>query len=301
MDQYRWIKNPKFKRLALRVGIVLLAAGAFKTNQNMWQEKMKRQGQEFAAAKQKYEKRIHELELQAGVFRFYEHHPSGARYEDLKAIDDKKFVNARGNPYEVFKPKEVSSELILTADSLIDSLGVKIVDNWSLEDLRLKRNELREKMSAAVEADSGKVFLQSADAYLKLTLADLCKINRDYPHEVTKALERNDEANQREAMVMLNVIKTKFKAKYYVSERQYWHDAVKVYAAEDVSNYRIVAAAMNETVDYLTRTVYRRQVREDSLAFEAQKQASRDSLFQEAKKIKLPVLRLQRFVPGKGY
>ena len=45
MDQYRWIKNPKFKRLALRVGIVLLAAGAFKTNQNMWQQKMKRQGQ----------------------------------------------------------------------------------------------------------------------------------------------------------------------------------------------------------------------------------------------------------------
>ena len=59
----------------------------------MWQQKMKRQGQEFAAAKQKYE--IHELELQAGVFRFYEHHPSGARYEDLKAIDDKKFVNAQ--------------------------------------------------------------------------------------------------------------------------------------------------------------------------------------------------------------
>lgn len=56
MDQYRWIKNPKFKRLPLRVGIVLLAAGAFKTNQNMWQQKMKRQGQEFAAAKQKYEK-----------------------------------------------------------------------------------------------------------------------------------------------------------------------------------------------------------------------------------------------------
>mgnify|MGYP006912435530 FL=1 len=118
---------------------------------------------------------------------------------------------------------------------------------------------------------------------------------------VKTAVERSDEENEREAMIMFHVIQTKFKSKYYVSKKQYWRDAVKIYAAESVTNYRNAAQAASEMADYLTRTVYRRQVREDSLAFEAQKQASRDSLFQEAKKIKLPVLKLQRFVPGKGY
>ena len=301
MDQYRWIKNPKFKRLALRVGIVLLAAGAFKTNQNMWQQKMKRQGQEFAAAKQKYEKRIHELELQAGVFRFYEHHPSGARYEDLKAIDDKKFVNARINPYKAYTTKELNYKLVESSDSLTDSIGVKIADSWSFEDIRLKNKELREKMAASIEDNDGEAFLQQSSEFMKLNLAGLAKLNRRHPHLVKTAVERSDEENEREAMIMFHVIQTKFKSKYYVSKKQYWRDAVKIYAAESVTNYRNAAQAANEMADYLTRTVYRRQVREDSLAFEAQKQASRDSLFQEAKKVKLPVLKLQQFVPGKGY
>ena len=104
---------------------------------------------------------------------------------------------------------------------------MKIADSWSFEDIRLKNKELREKMAASIENNDGEAFLQQSSEFMKLNLAGLAKLNRRYPHLVKTAVERSDEENEREAMVMFHVIQTKFKSKYYVSKKQYWRDAGK--------------------------------------------------------------------------
>lgn len=287
MDIYRLAKSPKFKKCAIRLGIVLAAATGFKLNQSAWKEKMQVQQNEFAVKECAYREKIKKLEVAANPFRFYEYDSSGVKIADLRKIDNEKFVNSRVFPHKFKTPPALTPKLLAVSEEAQKTMRRRP----SLEagdSLLVLINRQKKEMAKNLADEDYEAFLKNSELFLKLGRQALTELNAGRHRRFEHYLEKSDKELEKELSVLPQVMETKAKSGAYGSRFQLRRDIGRIQFIELTLGYRYVSGHIKK-VQGVMREDYRLAVEEDSLLFEDDKLRRKDSLIKAAAKSPVPL------------
>lgn len=301
MNALQRTKSSRLKRLAFQLMIVSAAAGGgYLFSSHLWQDRMRKEHEKtqeenkiFRQKEQSYLRQIADLNLQAGTFRFYEW-PEKGYPPEVQAVIKEKFVNRRQNPYPAFKTAPLTSDLIISADSLKDGKKGRPLSHMSDRHLAQELQHWSAATNAAIDKGDDDAYLKNSRQLLRFSLGAMRKFSRRHPENL-KYLEMDESSLQSEFYAKSQIFMTKIDSHFYVDKESLKKDAHEIFFIENMRRYRKVSQDVNMVVEGLA-VKYREEVRKDSVNFERQKAERRDSLLQEAQKPKLPKLNLEGFV-----
>ena len=118
-------EHKQIKKFAYKAGILTLIGSSIIINEQILCHRLNKQKKEFSQQKEILQNRIKELELQKNnsntSFVFYKHLRNNVDYKDFEAIDTLTFQNKKENPFEQYRPQELTKELVENNDSSISS------------------------------------------------------------------------------------------------------------------------------------------------------------------------------------
>ncbi len=277
-------KNKQIKQFAYKAGILTLIGSAVIINEQLLLHKLEKQNQNFNLEKATLQNKISELEKREErrkiendtSFRFYKHLHNGIPYEEFEAIDTLSFHNTKENPFEQYRPQELTKELIERNDSLLTT-------HQSYDKLL---NEQEKYYQAMNESDSISTTLQNGQLFLQSLLNTMSQHNHELNGKLIKIIENSDEKNDREFKARYFMFQIKTKNKMYSSPYKLKEDFYYSIFLKNVSIYRRTAKQLTQIVDSLNAQ-YKEEIKQDSLTFEHNKNRRIDSLLNSKPKLNL--------------
>lgn len=279
-------ENKQIKQFAYKAGIITLIGSAVIINEQLLLHRLEKQNKESATQKAILQNKISELEKREErrkiendtSFRFYKHLRNGIDYKEFEAIDTLSFHNTKENPFEQYRPQELTKELIEQNDSLLTT-------HQSYDKLLDEQEKYYQAMN---DSDSITTTLQNGQLFLQSLLNTMRQHNNELNGKLTKIIENSDEQNDREFRARYFMFQIKTKHKMYPSRYKLKEDFYHTIFLKNVSIYRRTAKQLTQIVDSLD-TQYKEGINQDSLTFEYNKNRRIDSLLNSTPKpITLP-------------
>ena len=279
-------ENKQIKQFAYKAGIITLIGSAVIINEQLLLHRLEKQNKESATQKAILQNKISELEKREErrkiendtSFRFYKHLRNGIDYKEFEAIDTLSFHNTKENPFEQYRPQELTKELIEQNDSLLTT-------HQSYDKLLDEQEKYYQAMN---DSDSITTTLQNGQLFLQSLLNTMRQHNNELNGKLTKIIENSDEQNDREFRARYFMFQIKTKHKMYTSRYKLKEDFYHTIFLKNVSIYRRTAKQLTQIVDSLD-TQYKEGINQDSLTFEYNKNRRIDSLLNSTPKpITLP-------------
>ena len=267
--------DKQIKQFAYKAGILTLIGSAVIINEQLLLHKLEKQNKNFNLEKTTLQNKISELEKREErrriendtSFRFYKHLRDGIDYKEFEAIDTLSFRNTKENPFEQYRPQELTKELVKQNDSLLTT-------HQSYDKLL---NEQEKYYQAMNDSNSITTILQNGQLFLQSLLNTMSQHNHELDGRLIKIIDNSDEKNDREFKARYFMFQIKTKNKMYPSRYKLKEDFYHTIFLKNVSVYRRTAKQLTQIVDSLN-TQYQEEVKQDSLAFEYNKKRRIDSL-----------------------
>jgi len=267
--------NKQIKQFAYKAGLFALISGSVIINEQLLLHKLEKQNKNFNLEKTTLQNKISELEKREErrriendtSFRFYKHLRDGIDYKEFEAIDTLSFRNTKENPFEQYRPQELTKELVKQNDSLLTT-------HQSYDKLL---NEQEKYYQAMNDSNSITTILQNGQLFLQSLLNTMSQHNHELDGRLIKIIDNSDEKNDREFKARYFMFQIKTKNKMYPSRYKLKEDFYHTIFLKNVSVYRRTAKQLTQIVDSLN-TQYQEEVKQDSLAFEYNKKRRIDSL-----------------------
>ena len=274
--------DKQIKQFAYKAGILTLIGSAVIINEQLLHRKLEKQSKNFAQEKAILQNKISELENKEKrrqiendtSFRFYKHLRNGIDYSLFEAIDTLTFHNTKENPFEQYRPQELTKELIEKNDSL---LGEPQSYDKFLDEQEKYYQAMNDSTDIENTLKNGQLFLQSL-------LNTMSQHNNELNGNLIKIIDNSDEKNDREYKARHFMFKIKTKNKIYQNRYDLKSDFYRVIFLKNVSVYRRTAKQLTQIVDSLN-TQHQQEVTQDSLTFEHDKNRRIDSLLNSKPKI----------------
>jgi len=274
--------DKQIKQFAYKAGILTLIGSAVIINEQLLHRKLEKQSKNFAQEKAILQNKISELENKEKrrqiendtSFRFYKHLRNGIDYSLFEAIDTLTFHNTKENPFEQYRPQELTKELIEKNDSL---LGEPQSYDKFLDEQEKYYQAMNDSTDIENTLKNGQLFLQSL-------LNTMSQHNNELNGNLIKIIDNSDEKNDREYKARHFMFKIKTKNKIYQNRYDLKSDFYRVIFLKNVSVYRRTAKQLTQIVDSLS-TQHQQEVTQDSLTFEHDKNRRIDSLLNSKPKI----------------
>ena len=270
-------EHKQIKKFAYKAGILTLIGSSIIINEQILCHRLNKQKKEFSQQKEILQNRIKELELQKNnsntSFVFYKHLRNNVDYKDFEAIDTLTFQNKKENPFEQYRPQELTKELVENNDSSISS---PLPYNKQLDE--------QEKFFKAMnESDSIIHTLQNGQQLLQSLLNTMIQHNHYMGGSLSRIIDNTEEENDREFKARSLMFKVKTKNKIYQNQHELNRDFYRIIFLKNTSVYKRTANMLTQIVDSLTNK-YKEEIKQDSLAFEENKNRQIDSLLNSTPK-----------------